>query len=136
MALVISVLALVSVLPVVIAAVSVVGAFCVITVPSVSLSLPSGSLKTLYMFWWLFGAYPCVPVVFRSCNAVNRRVYASWMNVLRAGYVLRVVASHVSNSLSGKMPDCCNKRTALLMICVGVYGSCARIWISWHCSIL
>ncbi len=50
MALVISVLAMVSVLPVVNAAVAVVGAFCVITVPSVSLSLPSGSLKTLYIF--------------------------------------------------------------------------------------
>ncbi len=127
----------VSVLPVVNAVVCVVGAVCVITVPSVSLSLLYGSSKTLYIFWLVFGAYSCVPVVFHSCNAVKRRVYASWMNVLRAGYVLRVIASQLSNSLSGKMPDCCNRRTALLIICVGVvYGSCARICISWHCLIL
>jgi hypothetical protein len=40
------------------------------------------------------------------------------MNVLRAGYVLGVIVSHVLNSLRGKMFDCINRRNALLMICV------------------
>ena len=63
------------VLPVVIAAVCVIGgAVCVITVPSVPLSLSNPSSKILYIFWLVFGAYPCVPIVFQSCNAVNRRV--------------------------------------------------------------
>ncbi len=48
----------VSVLPMVIAAVCVVGAVCVITVPSVPLSLLYASSKTLYIFWLMFGAYP------------------------------------------------------------------------------
>ena len=69
-----------------------------------------------------------------NCIASIRQVYAAPMNVLRAGYVLGVIASQSSNSLSEKILDCINSLMALLMICVLVYRSCARTCISWHCS--
>ncbi len=72
----------------------------------------------------------------RNCIASIQQVYAAPIKVLRAGYILGVIASQSSNSLSGKMLDCINSLMALLMICVSVYGSCARACISWHCSIL
>jgi hypothetical protein len=72
----------------------------------------------------------------RNCIASIRQVYTALMNVLSAGYVLGVIASQSSNSLSGKMLNCINNLMALMMICVLVYGSCARTYISWQCSIL
>ena len=48
------------------------------------------------------------------------------MNVLMAGYVFGVIASHSLNSFSVKMLDCINNWTTLLMICVLAYGSLVR----------
>ena len=39
----------------------------------------------------------CAAIAARHCP------YASWKNVLRAGYILVADASHMSNSLRGKM---------------------------------
>jgi hypothetical protein len=104
-----------------------------VTVVSLSILSSTFSSNELYMLL-LFLTYPCCPDVFLSWIKVRRLVYASWMKVLRMGYVLVGIASHVSNSFNGKIPDAMSSLTALLMICLAVYGSPAIVWISWHYS--
>ena len=102
-----------------------------IAVVSSLLLLPN----TVYIFWF-WEVYPIWPAMLRNCIANMQRVYDPPMKVLRAGYVLVVIASQSLNSFNGKMLYCINKRMALLIICVSEYGSRARTRISWHFLIL
>jgi hypothetical protein len=58
---------------------------------------------------------------------------ASWMNVLRAGYILVAVASQ-SNFLRRKMLAWIRLQMVFTMICSLEYGSLPIRWISWHYS--
>ncbi len=78
-------------------------------------------VKTLYILWGA-GTHPCCPAVLQSCSARIHLIYTTAMKVLRAGYVLGVMASQSSNTFKGKMIACINKRTALLIICMSEYG--------------
>ncbi len=49
--------------------------------------------------------------------------YASWINVFKIGYDFTGMASHVSNSFNGNIPDYMRRWMALPMICFGVYRS-------------
>ncbi len=60
--------------------------------------------------------YPFCPNVLQSSIAARHRPYALWMNVLRARYVLVTIASHVLNSLIGKMLNWTRIWTAVAMI--------------------
>ena len=121
--------AAVRVLPVVIAAM-----LWVVVVPSVAIVTLS-LLSVAYMFWD-YGMYPICPAVFCNCYDKIRRLYAAAMKVLRAGYVLGVMASQSLNSFIGKMLACINNRMEVLITCTSKYGSGAITAISWHCSIL
>ena len=100
-----------NVLPAVAAAtacVTVVASSLLVSSPVVEL-VPAKALA-------LLPTYLRLPAVLRKDIAVNLLVYASWMKVYRPGYVLLGMASHVSNSLMGKMPDCIRRRTPTLML--------------------
>jgi hypothetical protein len=98
-----------------------------VVVALLSVTLSSPSPNTLYMLLLGFHTYPCCPAVLRSWIDVRRLVYALCTKVLRMGYVLFGIASHVSNYLKGNIPDVISSLTALLMICLGVYGSSAIV---------
>jgi hypothetical protein len=85
----------------------------VVTVLS-SLSSSRGS-NALYILCCV--EYPFWPAVLLNASALRRRVYATWMNFLSSGYVLRGVASHVSKSFVGRRLAPIRMRTALRMIC-------------------
>ncbi len=98
-----------------------------VIVASSSITLSPPSPNTLYMLLLGFHMYPCCHAVLRSWIDVRHLVYASCTKVLRMGYVLFGNASYVSNSFNGNIPDAISSLTALLMICLGVYGSSAII---------
>ncbi len=87
-----------------------------------SLTLSSPSPNTLYMLLLRFCMYPCCPAMLCSWIDGRRLVYALCTKVLRLGYVLIGNASHILNSFNGNIPDAIRSLTALLMICLGVYG--------------
>jgi hypothetical protein len=98
-----------------------------VIVVSLSVTSSSPSPNTLYMLLLGFCMYPCCPAVLGSWIDGRRLVYASCTKVLRMGYVSFDNASYVSNSFHGNIPDAISSLTALLMICLGVYGSSAII---------
>ncbi len=98
-----------------------------IIVVSSSVTSLSPSPNTLYMLLLGFFTYPCCPVVLRSWIDVRRLVYASCTKVLRMGCILIGNASHVLNSFNGNIPNAIRSLMALLMICLGVYGSSAIV---------
>jgi hypothetical protein len=52
------------------------------------------------------------------------------MNILRAGYVLVAIVSHVSNSLRGEIFDWKRMRTVVAIIWLSEYGIFPILWIS------
>ncbi len=91
------------------------------------ITLLSSSPNTLYMLLLGFCTYPCCPAMLCSWIDVRRLVYTSCTKVLRMGYALIGNASHVLNSFNGNIPDAIRSLTALLMICLGVYGSSSTV---------
>jgi hypothetical protein len=111
--------------PEVLPVVAAIAVWVIVVLLSVTSSSPSPN--TLYMLLLGFCTYPCCPAMLRSWIDVRRLVYASCTEVLRMGYVLIGNASHVSNSFNGNIPDAIRSLMALLMICLGVYGSSAIV---------
>ncbi len=98
----------------------------VVLVAVVAVSSPSYLLANMLFILWDIGTYPCCPAVLRSCCTRMRLVYTAAMKVLRAGYVLGVMASQLLNFFNKNMLACINKHTALLITCMSEYGSRSR----------
>jgi hypothetical protein len=81
----------------------------------------------------------CIPLL-SCCRTQCQGLEASGVRLMDEYFQPRVrlfgVCFHVSNSFNGSTCACIKMHTTVLMICIWVYGSPARVAISWHCLIL